>query len=222
MYTVYAHINKINFKIYIGMTSRAPEERWGKNGLCYKSTPLFFSAIQKYGWNNFIHIILYKNLTKEDAEKLEKELIIKYKTQDKEYGYNVLEGGESPRLTKEVREKISKAMIGNQNNLGNTCSEETKVKISTAQKGRKLTEEHKKKLSEAARNRHVPCSQHKKEKLSQSYPYKKKVFCVENQTVYESIHECARQLNLYATSIAKVCKGKIKTTGNYHFIYFDK
>ena len=138
MYTVYAHINKINFKIYIGMTSRVPEERWGKNGLRYKSTPLFFSAIQKYGWNNFIHIILYENLTKEDAEKLEKELIIKYKTQDKEYGYNVLEGGESPRLTQEVKEKISKAMIGNKNNLGNICSEETKVKISTAQKRKEI------------------------------------------------------------------------------------
>ena len=34
------------------------------------------------------------------------------------------------------------------------------------------------------------------------------------------MEECARQLNLYATNISKVCKEqRLKTTGGYHFQY---
>ena len=52
IYTVYQHKNKINGKRYFGITSRKPEERWGYNGRNYKSSPHFYSAIQKYGWDN--------------------------------------------------------------------------------------------------------------------------------------------------------------------------
>ena len=59
MYTVYQHKNKINGKIYIGITSKDPEKRWGHNGYNYKSSSYFYSAIQKYGWDNFEHNILF-------------------------------------------------------------------------------------------------------------------------------------------------------------------
>ena len=112
-------------------------------------------------------------------------------------------------------------MRGNQNGLGHPCSEEKKKKISEAQKGRKFTEEHKQKLSEAAKKHHVPCSEEKKKKLSQNYPNKKQVYCVELNTVYESVQECARQLGLQATNVSKVCKGKLHTTGGYHLKYYN-
>ena len=67
-YCVYAHINKINGKIYIGQTCLNIEQRWGKNGEGYlikKSgkycQPLFAYAILKYGWNNFEHINIKMN-----------------------------------------------------------------------------------------------------------------------------------------------------------------
>ena len=76
MYTVYQHKNKINGKVYIGITKQAPEERWN-NGKKYKSSPHFYAAIQKYGWDNFEHNILFQNLTKEEACQKEQKLIQK-------------------------------------------------------------------------------------------------------------------------------------------------
>lgn len=221
MYCVYKHTNKVNNKVYIGITKQKPQDRWGANGRNYKESSRFYAAIQKYGWDNFEHEILYTELTKEQACQLEKALIKHYRSQDKQYGYNITEGGETPKMSEETKNKISNALKGNKNGLGHPCSEEKKRKISEAQKGRKLTEEHKKKLSEAAKRRHVPCSEEKKQTLSKNYPHKKKVYCKETDKVYDSVQECARQLGIHASNICKVCKGKIKTTGGYHLEYYN-
>lgn len=96
-----------------------------------------------------------------------------------------------------------------------------KHKISKAQKGRKLTEEHKMKLSKAkAGKTHASPSEETKKKISDSHD-KKPIYCIETNTVYPSVQECARQLKLYATNICKCCKGKIKSTGGYHLQYYN-
>ena len=61
---IYAHRNQINGKVYIGQ-SMNPKDRWSRQGHQYKSCTYFYNAIQKYGWNNFIHEILIDNLTQE-------------------------------------------------------------------------------------------------------------------------------------------------------------
>lgn len=91
-YIVYMHRNKINGKIYIGTTKQSFEKRCGKNGTQYKSQP-FYEAIQKYGWDNFEHLILYENLSRKEAEQKEIELISYYKSNYDEYGYNTKKGG---------------------------------------------------------------------------------------------------------------------------------
>lgn len=221
MYTVYQHKNKINGKIYIGITSQTPENRWGKNGCNYKSSPHFYSAIQKYGWDNFEHNILYENLTKEEACQKEQELIAKFNSMNRNYGYNSTSGGEVFTMNKETKEKISQALIGNKNSLGYSCSEEKKKKISEAQKGRQFTEEHKKKLSDAAKNRvRSQCSEETKNKIKQS-SHKKKVYCEELDIIFESVQECGRQLGIPATNISKLCGGRGKTLKGYHLRYYD-
>lgn len=71
MWTVYKHTNKINGKSYIGITSRKPEQRWGKNGINYgsvnKTHGCFYDAILKYGWDNFTHDILVEGLSYDEA-----------------------------------------------------------------------------------------------------------------------------------------------------------
>lgn len=221
MYTVYQHKNKINGKVYIGITGRIPEERWGHNGCNYKSSPHFYAAIQKYGWDNFEHNILFENLTKEQACIKEQELIKYFNSTDREFGYNATSGGEIFTLSEDTKKKMSISMLGNKNGLGHPCSEEKKKKISNAQKGKQLSEEHKEKLSIAASQRTVPCSEEKKEKLSQNYPYKKKVYCQELNKIFDSVQQCSKELGIPATNITKLCNGRGQTLKGYHLEYYN-
>lgn len=109
-WTVYRHILP-NKKMYIGITGQRPKKRW-QNGNGYITSDYFYRAIQKYGWGNIKHEILYENLSKEEACKKEIELILKYKTTDRKNGYNRTFGGETPVLTEETKNKIRISHIG--------------------------------------------------------------------------------------------------------------
>jgi len=91
-YLIYKHTNKVNGKCYIGQTCQDPKRRWGKDGNGYKNKhKKFWRAIQKYGWDNFTHDILYTGLTLEEANTLEQQLIEFYNSIKN--GYNISEGG---------------------------------------------------------------------------------------------------------------------------------
>ena len=100
-YSVYIHINKDdNNKAYVGI-SKNPKKRW-QNGNGYKTQPKFYYAIKKYGWDNFKHIVLDKNLSLEEAWEKEKNYIKRFDSIND--GYNVHEGGKI-KLTPEMRKK---------------------------------------------------------------------------------------------------------------------
>lgn len=110
-YTVYCHINKTNKKRYFGITSLKPTNRW-KNGKAYHGNVYFTNAINKYGWNGFEHKIIAENLTKDEAEKMEIELISKYNSTNREFGYNIQNGGSSNgKHSKETKEKLRQATL---------------------------------------------------------------------------------------------------------------
>ena len=54
---VYCHVNNVNGKKYVGITSKRPNDRW-KNGYGYSRKFYFGRAIHKYGWDNFTHYII--------------------------------------------------------------------------------------------------------------------------------------------------------------------
>ena len=89
-YVVYCHISPSNKK-YVGISCN-PIKRWN-NGNGYKKNYLFYRAIQKYGWDNFKHEILYENLTIERAGEIEKKLINEWNLLNPQFGYNLREGG---------------------------------------------------------------------------------------------------------------------------------
>lgn len=129
-YFVYAHVNKINRKVYVGI-SYNPVLRWGKNGRLYKGS-LLWKAIKKYGWDNFDHIILESDVTIKQAQALERVYIISLNAKVPN-GYNLTDGGEGTqgyRMSEETKKRIGE-------------------KLSVIKKGVTFSDEHKKALSVA-------------------------------------------------------------------------
>lgn len=115
---VYMHTNKTNNKVYVGITSKLPEQRWGHNGCGYKKKHSVFSmALRKYpDWENeWEHIVFAQNLTEIEAKHMERLLIAMYKTNcckynNPSYGYNMTDGGDGTvgwKATEETKKKIS-------------------------------------------------------------------------------------------------------------------
>ena len=90
-FCVYKHTTP-NGKVYIGITSLSPERRWNR-GSGYRNQPLFYRAIQKYGWDNICHEVVVEHLSKDEASEMEMMLIDKYKSTDPKHGYNLTGGG---------------------------------------------------------------------------------------------------------------------------------
>lgn len=94
---IYAHINKLDGKVYIGQTNNL-KERWrthGKQGR-YNGCPKIHNAINKHSWNNFYHIILEINLNQDLANEHEQEWIKIFDSfHNPNNGYNLTPGGEN-------------------------------------------------------------------------------------------------------------------------------
>lgn len=154
-YCVYKHTSPSG-KVYIGITCQKVSKRWN-NGNGYQNNPHFFSAIKKHGWNNFTHEVLFSNLSKEDAEAKEIELIATCDSTNPANGYNHERGGNlQGKTTEAIREKISQSRRGKCTGerhpmYGKKLSAEQRKKLSIAHCGKRMSEETRKKISEATR-----------------------------------------------------------------------
>ena len=198
----------MNNKVYIGITKQKPHHRWGLEGNGYKRNSYFYHAIQKYGWDNFEHLILFENLEPNEAFKKEQELIKHYQSNSKDYGYNQSIGGES-------------------GSLGVTMSEATRRKISIAHRGKKLSNEAKEKdrlahlgSKNAMWGKPSPRKGKKFGAMSEAHKQKlrensrmKKVFCVELNTIYESLAQAERETGINKGSIVNACVGRTESAG---------
>lgn len=220
-YTVYMHKNKINNKVYIGITGRTVEERWA-NGNGYYRNKHFYSAIQKYGWNDgFEHIIIAKNLSLEEAYKMEVELIKKYDSTNQNKGYNQDNGGKSAeRLTEETKRKISES------HKGIRPSEETRKKISESKLGeknpcygKKISEEHKQILLKSITGRKK--TPEEIEKFIESRGYRTFQYDLDGKFIdsFRSAREAARETNVHEASIKQCCIYNYHKAGNFIFRY---
>lgn len=88
--------------------------------------------------------------------------------------------------------------------------------------GKHHTEETKKKLSEIRKTNFSGENAPWYGKYGADNHSSKPVYCIELDKSWNSIKECAKELNLHSTAISAVCRGKYKTTGKKHFIFLNK
>ena len=112
-FCIYVHTNTVNGKSYVGQTcQKNPEGRWHKDGSGYKSNDHFTNAIRKYGWDAFTHIIVVSGLTLEEANLAESLFIEYFDTMNPVKGYNKKGGGSNGFMSEESKQRISKANKG--------------------------------------------------------------------------------------------------------------
>lgn len=152
--TVYKIVNTVNGKIYVGQTTdmarRMREHTRGKN-----PNAAIHGAIAKHGKENFTHEVICVCANKTVADAIEIALIKLWGTI--EVGYNLAPGGRGTgvgeanhRYGKPTSEKQKQAAANsNRRRAGCQLTDEHKKKVSEAMKNRIFTEEHRKKLSAA-------------------------------------------------------------------------
>lgn len=191
-YTVYKHINKVNGKVYVGITKQKPEDRW-KNGNGYNG--LYFErAIKKYGWDGFEHIIVCENLSKTDACTMEQLLIKALRTTDPKYGYNQTVGGDGGGMA------------------GKHHTTATKNKISKSMQKCFFSEAHRKNISLSKKGTNHPQSKAVLQYTKNGEFVKKWAY----------MNEAAQSLGLSKGNISNACLGRTKSCGGFIWVYEKK
>lgn len=241
-YCVYKHTSPSG-KVYIGITKQTPNGRW-KNGFGYASSPHFWNAIQKYGWDNIQHEILFSSLTCDEACSKEKELIKYYNSTDRRFGYNEKTGGESGSTYNEhARRKISESLKSYYAThpekaaeiaarvTGFKHSEESRAKMSASKKGITFTEtpEWRRRIGEANKRRMQTDRELYERNANRlrelgkqnSIPVVQVDHDGNDVARFESATEAQRVTGAKNCNIIMCCQGKRKTANGYKWRFAD-
>lgn len=230
-YKVYVHIFP-NGKKYVGISRQKTKKRW-QNGKGYQGQ-FVYNAILKYGWNNIKHEILYTNLTKEEAENTEINLIKIYRSNEYKYGYNIAKGGNCQEsVSDQTKRKISLLKKGKKR------PPDVIKKMQEGHKNYKMSEENKNKMSKRLKLQYLgegnpfygkkhtietkrKMSQKRKGKLNANYGKGKPVICIETKIIYNNIREAQEKTNISSSNIGKCCNKKLKSAGKLHWEFYKE
>ena len=124
----------VNGKRYVGQTVQALKTRFNAHANCKKGM-LISKAIQKYGKDKFRYGVIKSCASKAEMDYWEKYFIVALKSKTP-YGYNMTDGGEGGSPSEETRAKMSEAQRGEKgHNFGKPMPDEISVKISMKNRG---------------------------------------------------------------------------------------
>jgi len=157
---IYKITNTVNKKVYIGKTEFTTAKRFEAHikKAKKKTNRYLYDAMNHYGYDKFVIEKIDDCISNEDMNNKERYWISYYKSNNKEFGYNMTEGGDGGRMSPELYERIAAQ------HRGVPLTEEHKQKISLANMNRIFTKETRQKLSEARKG--IKLSKETKQKIS--------------------------------------------------------
>jgi group I intron endonuclease len=126
---VYVLDNKVNGKVYVGQTIHPLSIRWSQhkhNAFIRKLNYPLYTAIRKYGPDAFDVIEIGQAEDQNHLDEMEKAVIDIFNSMDRTKGYNLTAGGQGVRAKPSI---------------------ETRLKMGRSRKGKKHSEETRKKMS---------------------------------------------------------------------------
>lgn len=209
-YKVYKHTTPSG-KIYIGITSQETDKRW-QNGYGYAGNGYFMREIKKYGWDNIKHEILFAGLSKSEAEKKEIELISLYNSANRDYGYNISNGGNSTgKHSEETKDKMRETAKAH-NFSDRLHTKEVVNKRAISQRGHEVSEETRKKIGQA----NINTKRSDVKRVIQFDLSGNKI------KVWNRIMDVQRALGYSNTAISRCCRGGRPTAYGYVWRYADE
>lgn len=222
---IYCIKNKITNKVYIGQ-SKNIKSRWRKHKSELKNgthdNDYLQMAWDKYGENNFIFRVL-ELCDENDLDEKECYYIKYYDATNKDYGYNLKDGGQHGKMTEYSRKKLSEAIKHSfegperrkksiESAYKQWQNPEIKQKImgkNNGMYGKHHTEEAKEKISKARTGTISP------------FRDKHKVLCVELNKIFEDAVTAAKELGTQSGGILQVCRGERKTCCGYKWKFVN-
>ena len=138
----------------------------------------------------------------------------------REYMEKVMSGSNNhfygKKHTDETKDKIRQVHIGNKYRLGRKHTDETKDKIRQAHIGRTYGDDVKAKVSEASKMlwKKTEHREYMKKVMSGSNnPRAKKVICLNNKMIFETVTLASNKTGIYVSGISRCCKGQRNSAG---------
>lgn len=217
---VYKITNTINGKLYIGSSIDLKKREYAHFYNLRNNThdsKYMQNVFNKFGENILIFSIIEYVENVDILLDREQYWIDYYNVCDRRYGYNTCPtaGNRLGCLTSdETKVKLSKI------NMGKKLSDEHKMKIKKGNMGKKVSNESRKKMSIAKIGTKV--SEETKAKKRANSKDKVAVKNVTTGMIFDSLANAGRYYNVASRSICTCCKGRQKTAGGYKWMYIDK
>ena len=221
---IYKITNKINNKVYIGQSIDI-YERWKEYFGCINDLSCnryIHRAIRKYGLENFNFEII-KECKREELNYFEIYYIDFYKSTFDKFGYNITPGGQSIDFNTEngqkIRKRVGASLKTHYKEVGTQSIKDGWKKLKESNhyndylKKQKETHLGKKFSEESLRKR-------KDTRLEKGL--NKKVKCVEDNLIFESIKDCEKyykeKLGINRVHVNEVVNGKRSHDHGLHFV----
>lgn len=229
-------------KKYVG-ACKDLKSRWSKHGRAYKGSTLIYEAIQRFGWENFNREVYQSGLTRRQASQKERELVLALRTNEKEYGYNLTNGGFDGVRTLESLNKTRQILMGHPvsdsvrsalrkaRSIPIICLETKEVFENSLEAGRKMNicstsigKNCNDRASNAGGFHFAKLSDYENGTIPQfQFTDKgKRVICLETMKIFETQTDAAKSYGVSCQAISHCCTGKVETCAKKHWKFLKE